>query len=99
MIAAPRRARRALVVAYCFPPNGVVGSLRTLRVVKQLVAEGWTTTVLTGDVASYPEGTRVDRQLQRQVPGEVREMRVWACRGLYTLTRLVKKLGIRRRKE
>ena len=53
-------ARRALVVAYCFPPNGAIGSFRTLRLVKRLVGEGWETSVLTGDAQTYPDGTRVD---------------------------------------
>jgi glycosyltransferase involved in cell wall biosynthesis len=89
--------RRALVVAYCFPPNGAIGSFRTLRLVKQLVAEGWHTSVLTGAADSYPEGTLVDHQLLRQVPAETRVVPAAALRGLAALTRAVRRIGFRRR--
>jgi glycosyltransferase involved in cell wall biosynthesis len=58
----------ALVVAYNFPPHGAIGTLRTLRVVRQLHAAGWQVTVLAGDPASYVASAPVDQNLVAQIP-------------------------------
>lgn len=65
-----------LVIAYCFPPHGAVGTLRTLRLVRRLCQDGCTVTVVTGDPATYRPGTPVDRTLLDAVPEEVRVIRV-----------------------
>jgi glycosyltransferase involved in cell wall biosynthesis len=61
----------ALVVAYNFPPHGAIGTMRTLRVVRQLHAAGWQVTVLTGDPASYVASAPVDQNLVAQIPAGV----------------------------
>lgn len=80
-------ARRALVVAYCFPPHAAVGTLRTLRLVTQLAADGWSVQILTGAPASYSEGTPIDGELLRSVPANVGIVRAGAARGLTQLSR------------
>ena len=73
-------ARRVLVVAYSFPPIGAIGTLRTLRVVRELHQRGWQVTVLTGDPAAYTSSTPIDDTLLAQVPPDVRLLRVGAVR-------------------
>lgn len=72
-------ARRVLLVAYNFPPNAAIGTMRTLRLVEQLVAEGWDVKVLTADPRSYRDGEPVDQALCRRVGAsvEVVNARVW----------------------
>ena len=89
-------APHALVIAYCFPPHGAVGTLRTLRLVRQLAAEGWQTTVLTGAPESYPDGTSVDNDLLRRVPSSTRVVQAGAIRWLTRLTRTLQPLRHRR---
>lgn len=81
---------RVLVVAYSFPPHAAIGTMRTLRVVRQLHARGWDVTVLTGDPASYVAGTPVDMALLERVPGEVRVVRAAALRGWSRLEQLLR---------
>lgn len=81
--------RRVLVVAYAFPPHAAIGTMRTLRVVRQLHARGWDLTVLTGDPASYVPSTPVDMALLERVPGEVRIVRAGAMRAAAVLERFV----------
>ena len=73
---------RILIVAYDFPPHGAIGTMRTLRLVRQLHAEGWDITVLTGSPRTYLPGTPVDAKLEAQVPSSVRVIQAYAVRGL-----------------
>lgn len=66
------RPRRALVVAYYFPPLGGGGVARTLKLVRALAEAGWHTTVVTVDDAHW---TRAP-ELQREVPGATQVWRV-----------------------
>ncbi len=72
---------RVLVVAYDFPPHAAIGTMRTLRVVRQLDARGWDVTVLTADPDSDLPQTPVDPALLSQVPSSVRVIRAGALRG------------------
>lgn len=72
--------RRVLVVAYNFPPHAAIGTMRTLRVVRQLAARGWEVSVLTGEPATYLPGTPVDAALLHNVPSRVRVVRAAAIR-------------------
>jgi sugar transferase (PEP-CTERM/EpsH1 system associated) len=91
--------RRALIVAYCFPPHAAIGTHRALRLVNHLVEAGWSVDVLTADPRVYLAGTPVDAQLLERVPSGVRVMRTGAFRGLTRLGRAVEpvKTLLRRR--
>ena len=83
-------APRVLVVAYDFPPHAAIGTMRTLRVVRQLHARGWTVAVLTGDPARYLPGTPVESALLASVPPGVQVIRAGAVRPWDALQRSVK---------
>ena len=70
--------RHALVIAYSFPPHGAIGTMRTLRVVRQLHARGWRVSVLTGSPSHYLPQTPVDHALLSRVPEGVRVIRAGA---------------------
>jgi glycosyltransferase involved in cell wall biosynthesis len=59
-------ARRALIVAYYFPPIGGGGVARTLKLVRALAEADWRTLVITVDDAQW---TRAP-ELLRQVPSD-----------------------------
>jgi len=82
---APAGGRRVLVVAYDFPPHAAIGTMRTLRVVRELHARGWEVAVVTGDPAGYLPGTPVDPALLDAVPQGVR---VWRAAPLRPWARL-----------
>ena len=65
-----------MVIAYSFPPYGAIGTLRSLRVVKHLLKQGWSVTVLTGDRSTFLPGTIVDEGLEARVPAAAGS-RVW----------------------
>jgi len=71
---------RILVVAYDFPPHGAIGTLRTLRVVRQLSARGWDVTVLTSDPAHFRPSTPNEPALLAQVPAGVTVLRAGPIR-------------------
>jgi glycosyltransferase involved in cell wall biosynthesis len=73
---------RALIVAYNFPPHGAVGTLRALRLVRQLDAEGWDVVVLAGAPATYLTGDPIEPGLAAQVPPGVRVVHARAVRPL-----------------
>jgi glycosyltransferase involved in cell wall biosynthesis len=67
-------------VAYDFPPHGAIGTLRTLRVVRQLSARGWDVTVLTSDPAHFRPSTPNEPGLLAQVPSDVTVLRAGPIR-------------------
>ena len=89
--------RRALVVAYCFPPHAAIGTHRTLRLVNHLLSTGWDVDVLTVNPRYFLPGTPVDEGLLRLVPASARVTRTRALRGLSTLGRWIQPLkrGVR----
>lgn len=68
------RRPQALVVAYNFPPNAAVGTMRTLRLVEQLVADPacWEVTVLTATPGTRMPHEPVDSALLERLPSGVR---------------------------
>ena len=86
------RRQRALVVAFCFPPHAAIGTHRTLRLVSQLVAEGWDVDVLSVRPDDYLNGTPVDDKLLAAVPPAARVVRSGALRGFSALGRWIQPL-------
>jgi len=66
---------RLLVVACNFPPDAAVGTMRTLRLVKHLVSEGWAVDVLTIAPEGFRPGTVTDPALLARVPPAVTVLR------------------------
>ena len=97
MSAAP--ARRALVVAFCFPPHAAIGTHRTLRLVNRLVADGWNVDVLSVRPDKYLDGTPVDGKLLESVPASVHVVRSGALRGFSRLGRVIQTLRRSRRRQ
>jgi hypothetical protein len=85
-------ARRAMVIAYDFPPHGAIGTMRTLRLVRQLHQEGWQVTVLTGAPETYVPGTPIERGTEARVPAGVEVLQVRAIRPYVALENLVRRL-------
>lgn len=65
--------KRLLFLAYLFPPIANSGTQRSLKFAKYLSEYGWETTVLT---ASQFHGHAIDAGLLRDVPADVRVVRV-----------------------
>ncbi len=84
---------RVLVIAYDFPPHGAIGTMRTLRLVRQLCAEGHDVTVLTGSPETYLPGTPVERGLEAQVPAGVDVLQVRAIRPVNAFERMLRGKG------
>jgi glycosyltransferase involved in cell wall biosynthesis len=84
---------RALVVSYNFPPHGAVGSLRTLRLVRQLDAEGWEVTVLSGAPATYLPGDAVEPSLVSKIPPAVRVVQQRAVRPITASTQAIRRVA------
>lgn len=90
------RNRRALVVAFCFPPHAAIGTHRTLRLVSYLVEHGWDVDVLSARPDAYLPGTPVDPQLIERIPPSVRVIHSGAFRGFNRAGRLISGLrGVR----
>ena len=71
---------RVLLITTTFPPDGAVGNLRTLRLLKHLAETGADQEVLTLAPASYRPGTVIDTDRVAQVPAGVRVIQVPALR-------------------
>jgi glycosyltransferase involved in cell wall biosynthesis len=91
-VATKDRPPRVLVIAYHFPPEGSVGTHRTLRLVRKLSDLGWDITVLTGTEKTYSSGCVIDRDLMARVPTHVRVVRAPALRPVDRLTNILKSL-------
>jgi glycosyltransferase involved in cell wall biosynthesis len=81
-----RADRSALIVAHTFAPSSLIGTMRTLRLVRRLHAQGWRVTVLTASPSTYTADTPVDPDLLQRVPPGVRLLQVPVVRGLTRLT-------------
>ena len=86
----PGRRPHALVVAYHFPPDARVGTMRTLRVVRQLVASAYDVTILTADARTYREGTPIDESLLQAIPPGASVVRAGTFRGFEMLKTAIK---------
>jgi glycosyltransferase involved in cell wall biosynthesis len=82
---------RILVVAYHFPPEGSIGTHRTVRLVRHLVECGWDVTVLTGTQETYGPGCSIDLALLPRIPAECRVVRAPVFRPFDRLARLRRK--------
>lgn len=79
-MASDASGHRVLVVTATFPPDGAVGSLRTLRLLRHLARSGSDVEVLTISPDTYRAGTVTDPALLAQVPDGVRVTRAAAIR-------------------
>lgn len=61
--------KHVMMIARFFPPEGSATSFRTFRFVRQLVARGWKTTVITATPSQYE---RYDPKLAEMVPSQTR---------------------------
>jgi glycosyltransferase involved in cell wall biosynthesis len=95
MTATPARVR-ILVVTAAFPPDGAVGGLRTLRLLKHLARTGSDAQVLTICPDTYRAGTVIDAELLSQVPEGVRIVRARAVRPIDWLAARLRRSPIRR---
>lgn len=86
-----RASPRILVVAYHFPPEGSIGTHRTLRLVRRLVECGWDVTVLTGTQKTYAAGYPIDLDLLSRVPSAVRVIRAPVLRPFHRVSTLLKR--------
>ena len=77
--------RRAMVIATNFPPDGAVGTMRTLRLVRQLAADGWSVDVVTSSPERFRPGTVSDPALLAKVPAAVHVARPRAWRPIERL--------------
>lgn len=89
---------RVLVIAYDFPPHAAIGTIRTVRLVRQLHHEGCHVTVLTGSPCTYLPGTPVERELEAQVPSGVELLQVRAVRPFAALEGRIRRTRSRRSK-
>lgn len=93
-ISAPAaRPLHALVIAYGFPPNGSIGTMRTLRLVRHLASTGWRVTVLTAEPRDYRPTTPVDPALLERVPAGVKVVRARVIRWFSVLESWLRGLG------
>ena len=84
------RARRVLAIACNFPPDASVGTMRTLRLVRHLVDEGWAVDVVTVSPEGFRPGTVTDSALLAKVPVAVEVLRATPLRPIERLTALLK---------
>lgn len=84
--------RRVLVVTARFPPDGAVGNLRTLRLLKHLAEAGTDQEVLTIHPSTYRPGTVIDTARLAQVPPGVRVTHAPAPRPVARLTAALRSL-------
>ena len=82
---------RIFVVAYHFPPEGSIGTFRTLRLVRHLVQAGWDVTVLTGTPETYAANCPIDMELLPRVPDAVRVVRAPVLRPFHRLSTILKR--------
>jgi glycosyltransferase involved in cell wall biosynthesis len=89
MAAAESRAsRHVMVIAYAFAPASPIGTMRTLRFVKRLHAEGWSTTVVMAAPHTYEPQMPIDLALLREVPDSCEILHMPVLRPLERLGRL-----------
>ena len=84
---------RVLVVAATFPPDGGVGGLRTMRLLKHLAPGGSDIEVLTVSPDTYRAGTVIDNELLLAGSGSVRVIRARALRPFERLASSLRRVG------
>jgi len=78
--------KRALVIAYFFPPDASVGTLRTVQYVKYLEQFGWECVVVSADPQCEPLEPK-DESLLAQLPKSAVVIRTYAWTPLAMLKR------------
>ncbi len=81
--------KRALIIAFFFPPDASSGTFRTLKFVKYLEQFGWQCVVLSVDPKHEPLEPK-DDTLLKQVPASAVVMRTFALSPLKAPTRLLR---------
>lgn len=87
------KRRRALVVAYLFPPLGGAGVQRTLKFVRYLEPLGWETTVVSTKSRHYPAR---DPSLLEEIPSSAQVVRTPALPLASWLSLVPYRLGLKR---
>lgn len=77
--------KKALIIAYIFPPLARAGVHRTVRFVRYLPELGWDLTVLTVAEPFYPPNSPLDRELLEKIPRGVKIESTPVFRGLDNL--------------
>ena len=86
------KRRRALVLAYLFPPLGGAGVQRTLKFVRYLEPLGWDATVISTKSRHYPAR---DPSLLREIPGSAHVVRTPALPLAHWLSMVPYRLGLK----
>jgi glycosyltransferase involved in cell wall biosynthesis len=86
------KRRRALVLAYLFPPLGGAGVQRTLKFVRYLEPLGWDATVISTKSRHYPAR---DPSLLREIPGSAYVVRTPALPLAHWLSMVPYRLGLK----
>jgi glycosyltransferase involved in cell wall biosynthesis len=81
---------RVLLITTTFPPDGAVGNLRTLRLLKHLSETGAVQQVLTMAPETYRPGTVIDEERLTQVPAGVRVLHARAFRPIDRIEAMLK---------
>ena len=81
-------APKVLVIAHAFAPAAPIGTMRPLRVVRRLAAEGWTPVVLMASPHTYAAGMPMDPTLLGRVPANAEIVHAPVFRPLERLSSL-----------
>lgn len=84
-------APRILVITTTFPPDGAVGGLRTVRLVRHLAEAGFMQDVLTLAPASYRPGAVIDAARASAIPAGVRVLHATALRPFAKLSAAIRR--------
>lgn len=80
-----------LIMAHGFAPASMIGTMRTLRLVRRMVSAGWQPTVLMSSPETYSASTPQDPALMDRVPASVRIEHAPTLRPLDRLSRAVRR--------
>jgi len=74
--------KKVLIITYCFPPAGGVGTFRVTKFVKYLREFSWEPLVITVREDCYPKDVWLDHSLEKDIPHSIRTYRtkVWHSR-------------------
>ncbi|MGA1841292.1 MAG: hypothetical protein ACMUIU_11765 [bacterium] len=82
-----------LFITYCFPPIFVPATIRNLKLMKGLVDQGYKIYALSIDANSFEAKTKLDSDLNRIVPNEIINRKVWSLE-TNLFFRIIKKLRV-----
>jgi glycosyltransferase involved in cell wall biosynthesis len=90
--------KRVLLIAHAFVPAAPIGTMRTLRLVRRLAADGWHATVLMSSPRTYTPDTPIDTSLLDRMPAGVNLLHAPTLRVLMRAQRLGRHGGTRRQR-